>query len=146
MATPRQPAGHRLKRVGLVTLMALAAVNVWTGSPLLALWIGSRVASDGPPTMGPIVLVVAVFGAMCFVLVRVLARLQDAYARLTGTTGSVRRQVPWLRSMRGERPHDPSEQVRPSPLEVILVLTVVLCVVAFEVWFFLFAGSSIGKN
>jgi hypothetical protein len=28
----------------------------------------------------------------------------------------------------------------------IVVVSVVLCVVAFEVWFFFFAGSSIGHN
>jgi hypothetical protein len=124
--------------------MALASVNVWTGSPLLALWVGSQVAGDGPPTMGPIALVVVVFGALCFALIRVLANLQEAYGKLTGTHGTVRRQVPWLRSMRGERPHDPESHVKPSPLEVILVATVVLAMLTFEVWFFFFSGSPIG--
>ncbi|MGI8920759.1 MAG: hypothetical protein ACR2HD_03660 [Solirubrobacteraceae bacterium] len=32
-----------LKRVGVVSLMTLASVNVWTGSPLMALWVGSKV-------------------------------------------------------------------------------------------------------
>ena len=29
----------------LVGSMVLVTVNIWTGSPLLALWIGSRVAA-----------------------------------------------------------------------------------------------------
>ena len=41
----------RLKRVALVSLMAVVTVNIWTGGPLLALWIGSRVQGEGPPSM-----------------------------------------------------------------------------------------------
>src|SRR5258707_14522328 len=37
----------RAERVGLVAGMSLTSVNVWTGGPLLALWIGSRVAAAG---------------------------------------------------------------------------------------------------
>ena len=39
----------RLKRLGLVALMAFLALNVWTGSPLLSLWIGSRIQGSARP-------------------------------------------------------------------------------------------------
>jgi hypothetical protein len=35
-----------VKRFGLAALMAFLALNVWTGSPLLALWIGSRIQGE----------------------------------------------------------------------------------------------------
>ena len=32
-----------LKKVGLLTASALCSINLWTGAPLLAIWIGSKV-------------------------------------------------------------------------------------------------------
>ena len=37
-----RPRNLDLKRLGIVIATALAAINVCTGAPLLALWIGSR--------------------------------------------------------------------------------------------------------
>src|SRR5204863_7538974 len=44
----------RLRKVGLLVGMALASVNIWTGSPLMALWIGSRVQTSGTTSLGAI--------------------------------------------------------------------------------------------
>src|SRR3712207_8893896 len=47
----RRPRG-RLKRIVLAAAMALLALNVWTGSPLLAVWLGSRVqGEESQPSM-----------------------------------------------------------------------------------------------
>ncbi len=43
--TPRMAATHA-KRLLLVALMALASVNLFTGAPLFAIWVGSRVQGD----------------------------------------------------------------------------------------------------
>ena len=40
--------------------MWLAAANIWTGSPLFALWVGSRLQGSGPPKMSSIAAVVIV--------------------------------------------------------------------------------------
>jgi len=45
--------------------------------------------------------------------------------------------------MRGERPHEQGAEYRLSALEVILVVSVVAAVVAFEIWFFFYSGSPI---
>src|SRR3954470_13739130 len=114
--------------------MLVVALNIWTGSPLLALWVGSRVQGSGPPKMGPIFVVVVTFAGLSFVLATVLARLGDAYDRATGQATQVHRHVPWLRSMRGERPQYPGERVQMTGLEQILVVVVVVAVLAFEIW------------
>ena len=44
--------------------MGVATLNVWTGSPLLALWIGSRVQGRAPPAMLPIFVVVVSMAAV----------------------------------------------------------------------------------
>jgi hypothetical protein len=144
---PSRPTGLRVrvKRVALVCAMSLTTINIWTGGPLLALWVGSRVQRGGPPSMAAVGVVAVVLGAVSYGLVRLLAVFDATYDRLTGRGSRVRRHVPWLRSMRGERPHDERQRARDlSPLEWILILSVVSAVVAFEVWFFFFSGSPIG--
>jgi hypothetical protein len=126
--------------------MLAVALNVWTGSPLLALWIGSRLQGSGPPKMGPVFVVVVAFAVLSFTLASVLARLGDVYNRRTGQTPQVHRHVAWLRSMRGERPQYPGQHAEVTALEQILVVTVVLCILAFEIWFFFFSGSPIDQR
>jgi hypothetical protein len=134
------------RRVGLRIAMLAVALNVWTGSPLLALWIGSRLQGSGPPKMGPVFAVVVAFAVVSFSLATLLARLGDVYNRMTGQTEMVHRHVAWLRSMRGERPQYPGERAQVTTLEQILIVTVVLCILAFEIWFFFFSGSPIDQR
>src|SRR3954464_14699042 len=126
--------------------MLLVALNVWTGSPLLALWIGSRLQGSGPPQMGPVFVVVVAFAAISFGLASVLARLGDRYNRLTGQSIQVHRHVAWLRSMRGERPQYPGDAAQVTALERTLIIVVVACVLALEVWFFFFSTSPIDQR
>jgi hypothetical protein len=136
----------RLKRVGIVALMGLTTANIWTGSPLLALWIGSRVQAQGPPSMLAVAVAAVSLGVLTYALVKLLARLDAAYGRMAGRQTTVSRHVPWLRSMRGERPHVQKHVGELSPLEVILVASVVVVVVLFEVWFFFYSPSPIDQH
>jgi hypothetical protein len=136
----------RARRLGLRVAMAAVAINIWTGSPLLALWIGSRLQGSGPPKMGPVFVVVVAFAAISFGLAWVLSQLGDRYDRITGQVPLVHRHVAWLRSMRGERAQYPGEHVQVTALEQVLIITVVLCILAFEIWFFFFSGSSIDQR
>jgi hypothetical protein len=137
----------RIKRVALTCAMVLVTLNVWTGSPLFALWVGSRVQGTGPPSMLAIAVAAATLGATSFVLVKLLARLDTTYARVSGRASTVRRHVPWLRSMRGERPEYELKRANElSPLEIILISMVVLVVALFEVWFFFYSPSPIDQR
>ena len=146
---PSPPTGIRVRieRVALVCLMSLTTINIWSGGPLFALWVGSRVQSSGPPSMAAVGVVAVVLGAVSFGLVRLLAVFDGIYDRLTGRGTRVNRHVPWLRSMRGERPHYEKQRARDlSPLEVILIVSVVVAVIAFEIWFFFLSGSPIDQR
>jgi hypothetical protein len=136
----------RATRLAVVSAMVVVTVNIWTGGPLLALWIGSRLQHSGQPSMLAILAVAVALGVISFGLVRLLARLDAVYARASGRTSSVRRHVPWLRSMRGERPHADQRGQGLSPLELILVACVVAVVVLFEVWFFFYSSSPIDQR
>jgi predicted secreted protein len=144
MAQDAQPRG-RLKSILLAAAMAFLALNVWTGSPLLAVWLGSRVqGEESQPQMGAYAVVIIALIAFSWGLYQLLKRVMSAYQETTGTTPTVRSHAPWLRSMRGERPDHRGNASRISGAERVVVATVLLAAVAFEIWFFFFSGSSIG--
>ncbi len=134
---------RRAEKIGLEAAMALAAVNIWTGSPLLALWIGARVATSTRPSMGVLVVIAGVMFGTSLVLIGLLNRASLAHDRLTGREQLVRRHVPWLRSMRAERVDHERSRSSLTPLDRIVVGTVVLAVLLFEAWFFLASPSPI---
>jgi hypothetical protein len=136
-----------MTRVGLVAAMAVTSLNVWTGAPLLGLWVGSRLAGDAGNSMLGIAAAAVTIFAVAIGLTLLLGRLSATYDRATGRERAVRRHVPWLRSMRGERPHQLGEDApRLSPLEYILVGGVVVCFLLFEFWFFFLSGSPIDQR
>jgi hypothetical protein len=138
----------RAERVGLVAAMAVSALSMWTAAPLLGLWVGSRVAAaQGRTTMLAVLVVAVTIFACGYALARALAALGAQWEAMTGRPRNVRQHLPWLRSMRGERPHDaPGAQAHLTALEIVLVIAVVLCYVAFEIWFFFFSASPIDQR
>jgi hypothetical protein len=142
---------HRIRRAGVLAATAVVGINVWTGSPLLGLWVGSRVENlnDTPgPSAGAIITVVVVMAFTSWVLLRLLYRLQEYYFKLLGRAPR-RYRSSWLRSMRAERgewerQHDPD--ARASPFEIVVIVCVVVAVAAFEIWFFFFSPSPIDQR
>jgi hypothetical protein len=135
----------RLKPILLAAATAFLALNIWTGSPLLAVWLGSRVQGEqSQPTMGAYAVVIIALIAFSWGLYQLLKLVMREYQEATGTTPTVRSHAPWLRSMRGERPDYPGAGARISGAERVVVVSVLLAAAAFEIWFFFFSGSSIG--
>jgi hypothetical protein len=133
-----------LKKIGLVTASALCTVNIWTGAPLFAVWVGSKVqGSLGNLSMTAVFSVIGVLAVMVFALGFLLTLLNAKYDELTGRPPAARQTSPWLRSMRDEREENIRAKYGISPIERIVVASVVAGVLAFEVWFFFFAGSSL---
>jgi hypothetical protein len=67
-----------------------------------------------------------------------LGYLDRLHGRLTGRHED-RRRAAWLRSMRGER----TSSRRGGVLDQVMVVSVALALIAFGIWFFGFAGSSL---
>ena len=61
-----------LKRILLVSASALAAINIWTGAPLLAVWVGSKAAAGSRLSMGAVGIVIVVLAATCIALAMAL--------------------------------------------------------------------------
>lgn len=133
----------RTKRTGLVIASALTAVNVWTGAPLLAVWVGSRVQGGMGVSMTAVYSVVAVLSVLVFFMAWGLTWLNAKYDELTGRPPEARQTSPWLRSLGDERESDVRSKYGISAVERVVVATVVAAALAFEIWFFFFAGSSL---
>jgi hypothetical protein len=134
----RHGSRHTPTRIVLGVLTTLVTVNMWTGGPLLALWVGSRVqAAVGQLSMAAVAATVAVLIVETIVLYRLLAILSIRYDEAIGRTRR-RQQAPWLKPMTGERR---SIEVRQplSAVERIVVTSVVGATLCLEVWFFFFA-------
>lgn len=134
------------KRVGLMAAAAFLSVNIWTGAPLLALWIGSRTVPDSGLSMSAVFVVVIVLLGLVLLLVAGLTRVNERYDRLTGRPAAERRTSPWLRSMRGERDDVAKARHGVSAIERIVVFSVTAAVLVFNVWFFFFAGSPLSSS
>jgi hypothetical protein len=133
------------KRLALLALMALAAVNLFTGAPLLAVWVGSRLqaSSSGGLSMLALLAVVVVMAVVSCALIWALNRLGAAHDELIGRPAR-RRQTTWMKPFNSGSAHPRAGSLR--ALDKVLVGTVVLAGLAFEAWFFFFAGSSIGHG
>jgi hypothetical protein len=144
------PRFFRLKRVGLTVTAVLASINMWTGCPLFALWIGSQfegwIGARAPSTgvsMESLLVVVVVLGVLGIALAVLVTRVSDAYDKLTGRPHKARRTTPWLRSLGGERQKAEPERYGVSAVERVAIISVVLCVLVFELWWLLLPRSAL---
>jgi hypothetical protein len=123
----------------LVLMMAVGSVFLWIGIPVGWVWIASRTVNTSQPSFGPYLLVLIATPLSMWLWSKLLFRLNDLYSRLTGQTSEVRTQLPWHKSMRGERGSNRQTTV----LDWVMIVSVSVALTAFGIWFFFFAGSSI---
>jgi len=102
----------------MLAIMFAMALALWIGVPLLWLYIGSKV-QDSTDSVGA-ALGLMLFGSIATILliVPLLARLNEAYEHL--------------------REHRGLENYGQAPLEAVLVVSAVVALAAFVVWFVLF--------
>jgi hypothetical protein len=122
----------------LVVLMAIGSVVMWLGVPLGLIYAASKLADTPNPSMGPYLLVLIGLPIGMAVIGKGLGALNRAHIRLTGAEVDQYRPG-WTRSMRGERQVDR----RGGVLDRVMIISVVVAGLAFAVWFFGFAGSTL---
>lgn len=113
---------RRSPRMRFSTLaMFVIGLTMWFGVPLLWLFVGSKIKSE-TDSIGLAIVVMGV-GALAMIigLVRLLGRLNHRY------------QDDYL-AQNGEDP-------KSTPLEPVLVFSASLALIAFGVWFMVFAGG-----
>lgn len=119
---------------------AFVAANIWTGCPLLALWVGSRLVGRQGLSMAAVCLVVVVLAVLVFAMAVALTWLNNIYDELTGRERTERRTA-WLRSMRAEAERHVSQRVGVTALERIVMVNVYVAVITVVVWYLFFAGA-----
>jgi hypothetical protein len=133
-----------LKKIGLIAASALCSINLWTGAPLFAVWVGSKVQGNlNNLSMTALFSVIVVLAACVFGLAALLTLINAKYDEVTGRPAAARQTSPWLRSMRDEREDEVRRKYGISAIERVVVVTVVAAALVFEAWFFFFAGSSL---
>jgi hypothetical protein len=139
--TSRSSVGpHRhVAGFGLVLVMAAGSVVMWLVSPVVWLWIASRMTSSSQPSLGPYLLVLVGMVLTAVVIGKFLGVVNRMHMRVTGRLTNKRDHATWNRSMRGERKAANDRGV----LEQVMLISVGCALVLFGVWFFAFAGSSL---
>ena len=123
----------------LIALMAAGSVSLWLVIPVAWIYAASHIVKTTQPTFGPYLLILFGVPTSMFIVGKLLYRLNGVYERLTGQDSEVRVQMPWHRSMRGER----APQRRTTVLELVMMISVTLALLVFGVWFFFFAHASL---
>jgi hypothetical protein len=125
--------------LALILLMAAGSVFLWIGIPIGWIYLVSKMVDSSQPSLGPYVLLIVAIPVSMAIVGKLLFRLDHVYGRLTGQDSEVQFRAPWLKSMRGER----TTGRRLTVLEMTMLVSVSLALLAFAIWFFGFAGSSL---
>jgi hypothetical protein len=134
----------RRKRIAIVIATAVVSVNVWTGAPLLAVWVGAQAQGGRVLSLRGVFTVLVVLAVLAFLLAWALTWLHAKYDQLSGRPATLTRTSPWYRRMRGELDDHLRTRYSLSPPERVVAGCVILGVLAFELWFFFIAGSPLG--
>jgi phospholipid/cholesterol/gamma-HCH transport system ATP-binding protein len=138
-----QAVGSRAKRAVLLALITLATLNVWTGAPVLALWLGAQAqatlanATPGSITILGLCVTVAALTAIELGLTITIGRLNHAHATLTGARPEIDRRLPW---QRGSRDTHATELTGP---EKAMITVVVVCAITVEIVFLFFTHPAL---
>jgi preprotein translocase subunit SecG len=136
------PPANVLKRLAMAAATAFLAINLWTGAPLFALWVGSRVVGETTLSMQAVFVVVIVLAVLVFSMALALAWLNASYDRLIGRPSREARMT-WMRSMRAEGDAQERQDIGMTALEQIVMASVYLAVISLLVWFFFLAHYSV---
>jgi len=123
----------------LIAVMAAGSISLWLVIPVAWVYLASHIVKTTQPTLGPYVLILFGVPTSMFIVGKLLYRLNGVYERLTGQASEMRVQLPWHRSMRGER----APQRRTTVLELVMMTSVSFALVVFGIWFFFFAHASL---
>ncbi|HEU0018685.1 MAG TPA: hypothetical protein VFQ14_00200 [Thermoleophilaceae bacterium] len=118
--------------------MAVGSAAMWILNPIAWLWIGSQLQRDSREmTLGAYLLLLVGITMTAIALAIGLERLNRLYGRVTGAPPELRLVLPWHRSLRDARHGGQDELGRAvSVLDVVMTISVAVCVLAFLVWYF----------
>jgi hypothetical protein len=123
----------------MAAITALVTVNVWTGCPLLALWVGSRAVGTGDLSMAAVVVVLVVLGLLELAMMFVLAWLTNRYDDLIGLRRP-EHSATWIRRLCAPESAGLNRKLSITTLEGIVVINVYVAVTTLVAWYLFFAA------
>ncbi|HEX3519005.1 MAG TPA: hypothetical protein VHT29_08230 [Solirubrobacteraceae bacterium] len=127
------------KQVAIAAATALITLNIWTGAPLAAMWIGSKAAGQSSLSMLGVSVVVLALAALDFGLTMALTWLGALYREIAGLPPTVKRSI-GLRSVPAEVELDAGRR-RAATLEGIVVINVYVAFAALIIWYVFFSSA-----
>ncbi len=118
----------RAKRVIIAAATAFLSINLWTGAPLFALWIGSQAVGENQLSMTAVCIVVVTLAILVALLSVALVRLNQIYRRITGHRLRENRMT-WLRAYNAHQ-ETVGERLPITLLERIVMWNVYVAVIA----------------
>lgn len=124
-----------LKRATMAGITAIVTVNVWTGCPLLALWVGSRAVGRHDLSMGAVVVVLAVLALLEAAMLLLLAWLSSVYDELIGLRRN-EPEVTWIRRLCAPpQAAGVRRTLALTSVEGVVVINVYVAVVTLVLWY-----------
>jgi hypothetical protein len=130
-----------LERIALGVTTIVLSVNLWTGFPLLALWVGSQSTHGNLLNMTGVAVTLLSLVTLSVLGLVVLSRISTRYDRVTNRPPPVRQPPPWLLSMSATSVQPERGRREINAIEMIVIAAVVAAFVLFEVWFFFLASQ-----
>jgi hypothetical protein len=116
-----------------VVVAALIAIGV----PLVWVWIASKLAGDERDVTPSLALFITTGILVSYWVVLAVGSWIRSHWVSEEEEQTKQRRMSWNRSFRDE----PYRTDKSDPVETVFVVTALIAIVVFEVWFFFFAGS-----
>jgi hypothetical protein len=134
---PRSP--HRTKGIVSGASGLVAALIVALGIPLAWVWIASQIAGTKRDVTPSLAILITIGILVSYWLALLLGSHLRRHWVSEGEQQARQRRMSWNRSFRDE-PLSTTNRGS-DPIERVFIVVAVLAVIAFEIWFFFFAGS-----
>jgi hypothetical protein len=128
------------KNAALAVLVFVGAIAVGFAIPLAWLWVGAKIQGTSGVTHMTKTTALALFPGIAISYALLLNLVSRVRAHLVDEAGAAPppRRYSWNRSRDEQIETEPA-----TPMEKLFITAAVIVTLAFEVWFFLFAGSPI---
>ena len=132
-------SGTRLSAAAMVFGMVIGSLTLWIANPAFWLWLTGRLQTTSP-SMGPYALMLVGILGTAIACGKLLGTLDRRYARVMGSN-VINVHLPWARGLGGEH----EKQLRPATvLDVVMILSVAVAVIALVTWFIIVKPSPAG--
>jgi hypothetical protein len=136
-ATTEPRVGRRLEQAGIVIVLVVGAVLMWTAVPAMWLWLAGRFSRVSQSDMSSLAIVIIGMPSTMVALGAALGRLDRRYMRRFGPTETRVIGARWMRSLRGGHDEEPV-----TLFDKIMIVNIAAALLTLAVWFLLFSHGS----